>query len=216
QNESLATTRAGLRRSSDPRAVRTRERLFLAVQRLSATEETVTVSRLAREAGVSRAVFYTHFTDVGDLVLRMAEEQYAVIAEAAGTARRSDPHGAMMQAQHDLVAHVEANRQLYRAALQLPVERGITSRMAEVMAGPIREHIAAVGTLPAGLRTDVAAAYIAAAATGLLSGWVLGEVDLDADTLARHLYALMPPWMHSDQTTTTMPAPTGSYEGDRK
>ncbi|MBN9613381.1 MAG: hypothetical protein J0H64_07980, partial [Actinobacteria bacterium] len=61
----------------------------------------------------------------------------------------------------------------------------------------ILQHIERACTPPAGIQPELAANYIAGAATALITSWVLGAVDADEETMAQHLFALMPQWMHS-------------------
>ncbi|MFK4761157.1 TetR/AcrR family transcriptional regulator [Microbacterium sp. ZW T5_45] len=186
--------RRGLRKSSDPRAGRTRERLFAAAQSLCARDDEVSVSALVREAGVSRSAFYTHFADVGELALRMIEPVFEEIAATAAAARAEDPHRAMREAQEGLAAHVHADRSLYRAAFLLPGGT-LLERMRDAMVVPLAAHIETVQP-PEGIRADITAGYIAGAATGVLADWVTGRIDASPSTLADHLYLLMPAWMH--------------------
>jgi len=48
---------------------------------------TVSVDELAREAGISRATFYLHFRNKGDVVRRLMEEVEKEVAAAAGVSR---------------------------------------------------------------------------------------------------------------------------------
>lgn len=191
----LAAVRGGLRDSADPRVQRTRQKLFDAVERLSAEPGEVTVSAIVTASGVSRATFYTHFADIDELALRMQESAFDAIAASARADHDGDPTAAMLASQRRLVEHYDDHRSLYAAVYRLPAGRGVQARVAWVMAGSIRSHIQDTGTLPPGLDPDLAATYIANAATGLLVSWVLGEVDAEPGQLAEHLLHLMPAWM---------------------
>lgn len=186
--------RRALRDSDDPRAARTRLSLFEATQRLCADGRDVSVSAIVREASVSRSVFYTHFADLGELALRMTEPSFADIAAHAAVERDADPRQAMLEAQRRLVEHFAEHGALYRAAFQLPGD-AVVDRVRATMQPPIDAHIEAVGA-PGGLRPELAARYIASAATHVLAAWVRGEIEADAEVIAHHLYALMPTWMH--------------------
>lgn len=194
---SLAAVRGGLRDSADPRVQRTRQKLFDAVERLSVQPAEVTVSAIVAESGVSRATFYTHFADIDELALRMQESAFEAIAASARADQGGDPTASMRASQRRLVDHYADHRSLYAAVYRLPAGRGVQARVAWVMAGAIRSHILDTGVLPPGLDPDLAATYIANAATGLLVSWVLGELDADAEQLAEHLLHLMPVWMHA-------------------
>jgi AcrR family transcriptional regulator len=63
-----------------------RERLRVAAETLMAQDESYTalsVERLVREAGISRATFYVYFEDKGDLLRALAEDFVERILEAA-------------------------------------------------------------------------------------------------------------------------------------
>jgi AcrR family transcriptional regulator len=68
------------------RRIEIRDRLRAAVERLMAQDESYTelsVERLVREAGISRATFYVYFEDKGDLLQALAEDFIERIIEAA-------------------------------------------------------------------------------------------------------------------------------------
>ncbi|WP_139417895.1 TetR/AcrR family transcriptional regulator [Agromyces laixinhei] len=199
-NIPLAAVRSGIRRSADPRAVRTRERIASAVQRLSHGGREVTVRAIVAEAAVSRATFYTHFADLEELALWLQSSTFEVLAEAERSeADAGDPAEAMLVSQQRLVEHYAQNRALYAAVFTIPVARGMQSAVAQTMARRIRDHIVDRADLPAALDAHLSALYIANAATGVIVAWVLDEVEADADAIASHLFELMPRWMHRDR-----------------
>lgn len=162
----------------------------------------MSVSAVVREAGVSRSVFYTHFADLSELALRMIEPVFTELAAQAAAARDDDPVRAMRDAHDGLVAHIDAERSLYRAALTLPGNT-LREQMREAMLVPLLDHVETVGA-PEGLRAELAARYVAGAATTVLADWATGAVEASADEIALHLSALMPAWMHErrDESST--------------
>jgi hypothetical protein len=109
----------------------------------------------------------------------------------------------MQDAQRRLAEHFAEHRALYRAAFQLPGD-AVVDRVRAAMQPPIVAHVEAVGA-PAGVRPDLAARYIASAATHVLAAWIRGEVDADTEDIAHHLYALMPAWMHERPNASSEP-----------
>ena len=199
--------RGSLRSSTDPRPTRTRTRLFEAADRVVARGGTPTVTAIVAEAGVSRASFYAHFSGIDDLAIRLQDEALAEIAAQAVLDDAAHDAEAMLASQRRLVAHYAEHRALYRTVLSLPSAGDAASRAADAMAATIAARIEEVATPPAGIDPALAAAYIASAATGLIVSWLLGRVDADEETIARHLLELMPVWMHT---------PTGPIDdGDR-
>ncbi|WEK61252.1 MAG: TetR family transcriptional regulator [Candidatus Microbacterium colombiense] len=205
----LASVRDGIRSSTDPRATATRARLFDAVRDLADDGSEVTVRSVAERAEVSRATFYTHFSGVDDLALHLQEQAFHDIAEGSRPTDAGAVDATLMErSQRALIAHYAAYRSLYAAAFSVAVPRGAESRVAALMRVEILAHIRTFAHPPAGIDADIAATYIAHAATGVIASWVLGDLEATEDELARHLTQLMPRWMHS-----SIPAVTGDADG---
>ena len=192
--------RGSLRASSDPRPTRTRTRIFEAADRVVSRGDDPSVSAIATEAGVSRATFYSHFSGVDDLAIRLQDEALAEIAAQAVVDDAAHSAEAMLASQRRLVAHYAQHRALYRTVLSLPAAGDAASRATDAMATTIAARIEEVATPPTGIDPTLAATYIASAATGLIVAWVLGRVDADEETIAQHLLDLMPVWMHTAPT----------------
>lgn len=191
----LVGVRAGLRSSSDPRAEATRARLFDAVRELSSAGAEISVSSVAKTAGVGRATFYTHFSGVDDLALHLQETTFHAIAAET---RAEFAHGgdSLARSQRALIAHYAAYRPLYAATFAVAVPRGVESRVAALMRDEILAHMRLLADIPPEIDPELAATYIANAATGLIASWVLGDVESEPERLADHLTRLLPPWMH--------------------
>jgi AcrR family transcriptional regulator len=195
----MRALRGGLRSSADPRAQRTRQKVFDAVEQLVGEGGDVTVSAIVGRAGVSRATFYTHFADLDDLAVRLQEAAFDDIAAVARREHSDSDSGAMLASQVRLVQHYADHRPLYAAIFSLPNAQVVQARVSDAMERDIREHIEdlrGAGRLPQGVLVEIAARYLADAATGVIVAWVVGRLDADVDTLARHLLELMPRWMH--------------------
>jgi AcrR family transcriptional regulator len=184
------------KRSSDPRAERVRNDLFAAAERMGLQGLPISVSSLVQQAGVSRSAFYVHFADLADFALRLQQLHFDAIARAAEADLVSDPRAAMLQSQRDLVSHFAANRDLYRLAFSVAGTTGIGEDTAVAIERALRRHIDLFCSPPAGIRSDLASPYVAGAATNLIAAWLLGTVAADEETLAQHLFTLMPPWMY--------------------
>lgn len=192
--------RQGLRTSSDPRAVRTRARFFEAATRAALEGRPVSVSELTRRVGMSRAVFYTHFTDLSDLAARLQESQIADIARLARIEAGRDVNGAFRAAHRSLVDHLFTHRSLYSAVLALPESGAVTDRIAHAMAVAIRAHLDEVHPRPGGARSEVAAVYLGHAVAGLVVAWLRGELVLGRDELVAALDELLPAWMYPEES----------------
>lgn len=170
------------------------------------TGASISVSSLVLEAGVSRSAFYVHFSDLSDFALALQRTHFDAIARAAQHGRATHPRQAMLQAQRELVTHFAVNRDLYRMTFTLSGAFGTGQGTASAIEQSIRRHIDDLDDLPPEVRPDLAAAYIAGAATNLIASWVFESFDADEETIARHLFALMPSWMYSDRHSTPHPA----------
>lgn len=190
----IAGVRDGLRSSSDPRVEATRAKLFDAIRELSAAGEDISVSSVAKAAGVGRATFYTHFSGIDDLALHLQETTFHALALEA-RAEIAQGGDALAQSQHALIAHYGAYRPLYAATFSVAVPRGVESRVAALMREEILAHIRLLIDMPAGVDPDLAATYLAHAAMGLIASWVVGDVETEPERLADHLTDLMPAWM---------------------
>ncbi|MBU4215790.1 MAG: TetR family transcriptional regulator [Actinobacteria bacterium] len=200
-----AQLRVQLRSSADPRVARTRARLFGAIRQLSGDGRGVTVSSVADAAGVSRSVFYTHFEDLADLALQLLEPHFAAIAAYVQGQAQVEPHAAMLDAQRRLVAVFVENRTLFAAVLGAERTRAVvTDGLRRAIETALARRMDRIGGVPAPLRADVAAAYVSAASTHVLVAWLVGDLALDEEALAQHLFALMPAWLHAGPTTPSL------------
>lgn len=202
-NTPIEGIRHTLSGSTDPRVARTRAAILAAVHRLlAAGHESVSVTDIVRESGISRSSFYSHFASLTELAISMLGEEYARIAELDRDLRLANTVSdldAMRLSQERLVDHYVANRALYAAAVALSAETD--RRAASEMAAPILENLRVLADLPPQLRAEIASVYIANAAVGLLHAWLRGEVEATRDQLVTHLVDLLPPWFsHPDQT----------------
>jgi AcrR family transcriptional regulator len=194
-NEAL---REGLRESTDPRVSRTRAAILAAVQSFSDSPAEMSVSAITREAGISRASFYSHFSGLDELATSLHREAFLAIGELFRLDQLDGPD-ALRRSQKRLVAHFAENRALYSAVAVLPASKESHLASVRAMAAIIEQTLDAHPALPAGLQPAATARYIAGAAYGLLDAWVAGDVDLDDDLLADHLVRLLPPWFSNDR-----------------
>jgi len=83
----VSVTRRRGRAAETPAAAAMEERLLAALERLLEDDATITavsVERLAREAGISRATFYLHFRDKSDLIERLIDRVEEDVITAGG------------------------------------------------------------------------------------------------------------------------------------
>ncbi len=209
-----AQLRAQLRSSADPRVARTRATLFAAVRRLPGDGRDVTVSAVAAAAGVSRSVFYTHFEDLADLALQLIEPHLASVADyvVVQNQTHADPGTAMLDAQRRLTAFFRENRALFVSVLRAePTRAVVVEGLRQALQQSVAGHLDRLGGVPAPWQADVVTVYFSAAAVQVVVAWLLGELVLDEEALAQHLFALMPVWLYTGPTT---PSPSTAHEED--
>ena len=176
--------------SADPRVQRTRAAIAEAVAGLTAAGEPITVASIAREAGISRASFYSHYASLDELALSLMRDSFVSIADLW----RADPDApteAMRTSQQRLVAHFAANRGLYSAYAAMPVSKENYLAAVRTMAAVIEPTLTGnpgAGDVPA------AARYIAGAAYGLIDAWLTDDIALTDEALVDQLVRMLPPW----------------------
>jgi len=185
--------RRAIEASSDPRVARTRAALFTAATSLASEGEPVTVSSVARAAGVSRASFYSHFEGLDDLSAGLMHEAFRRIADLY-SADADEPLEAMRHSQERLVRYFADNRALFAGAAAVPVSREGYLLGVRTMAAVIESALVDHPRRPDELLIDATARYIAGAAYGLIDAWLTGELELTSTQLVEHLVALLPPW----------------------
>jgi AcrR family transcriptional regulator len=192
-NASSSSNRLSLQHSNDPRAARTRARIADAVHELSLSGGEISVTSIARTAGISRASFYSHYASVDELANTLRRDAILFIGELY-LVERNRTTAALIRSQERIVAHVAEHRALYRAVAALPASRDThllsVRAFARVIERAMSGHIAA----PEGLDVPAVALYIASATNGMLDSWIAGELDLTEAELVDHLTRLLPPW----------------------
>lgn len=199
-NQSL---RDGSGQSTDPRVARTRAGILEAVRALSDAGDELTVTTIARAAGVSRASFYAHYAGLDDLANSLRRDAFLLIGELYDVeVHRAD---ALDLSQERLVAHFAANRGLYSAVAALPVSKQAYLADVRAMAAIIEGELTGHPGLPDGLQVAATARYIAGAAYGLLDAWIADELEppLTEPELVQHLLQLLPPWFRATRRKET-------------
>src|SRR6201994_2850252 len=114
--------RKAMTANTDPRAVRTREKLISAFHQAIRDSEPrdMSVSALARAAGVNRTSFYEHFASPEDLAIHALSELLDVVSNADIAMRAQHAvtgAEASRRALHQIVSFVAAQRDSYARVL---------------------------------------------------------------------------------------------------
>jgi AcrR family transcriptional regulator len=215
-------------RVPDPRALRTRQAIFEAVERraaedsagvapgdsAAAEERDITVSDIVRVAGISRSSFYAHFDDVADVAAGLLAASFAGISEPAADAESDaasrDNADALRLGYSRLVDHLTDRYGFYSSLRALPSMRGAYD---DAVTGYCRDLVRSVlpSELPPGIDPEFTARYVAGGSLAVLGGWIGGRLDGTDDELVDHLVAQLPGWL----TETAPSHPVGSRSGSR-
>lgn len=206
--QSAPSPRDGLRRSTDPRALRTRAQIAAAAEALAVRGSALSVSAVAREAGISRASFYAHFGGLEDLAVHLQEASLAEIlrgerddvrreaARAEDDDARRPPTDAKRRALLRFAAHVDEHRTFYAAVLALGNSPEIERRVATAIAQAMTQRLPASPTPPAGTDIGLSVRILATGYAALLHEWVRGHVDAPVAEVAASMLGVMPEWMY--------------------
>ncbi|APU38863.1 MULTISPECIES: TetR/AcrR family transcriptional regulator [unclassified Streptomyces] len=179
-------------RPEDPRTARTRARLreSLLAQCAGRPLAEISVSAVARRAGVGRATFYLHYDDLTALAVDACADvvHAAVDALHAWQADPSPlPPARPPAALAEFLTGAAERAPLYRGLL-LPGGSGpLGDRLHRELRARARAERAAVGAP----QPELVASAVAATFTGVLADWLHGEVPADPAALADHLWPLL-------------------------
>ncbi|WP_288865298.1 TetR/AcrR family transcriptional regulator [uncultured Corynebacterium sp.] len=147
--------------STDPRAIRTRNALVQATIGLLKTHTVaeLNVSQIVKEAGVSRQVFYQHFTDRDGLVLATAQDMIKEAYEgfAARFSMDRDFQAAVTALTETLTDHYEAAVHI----IDSPVHGQLDQEVVRIMLPTMREALREREGADPQLLDDMAKFYIA-------------------------------------------------------
>ena len=178
-------------------------------------ESELSVSAVARQAGIHRSSFYAHFDSIDEVAVDLLDESLVTIAELGWRLRSGDRRPSDEEARDllHLVEHVADQRRMYTAVLVTAdgasqahrhVAGVLTSRFEEAL---IRHG--AVGTVDA-TTVHATAIGVGAAMTAILSAWLRGDLVCSRERLAEHLESVLPAWTR--QLTNPSPHQGDSHE----
>lgn len=188
---------------SDPRFLRTRQRLHDAMFRLAERQDitTVTVAEIAREAGIERTTFYLHYADRQAFLDAMGEsllQEFAAIGRmfedlkvlpSGGSLPKGPPSTFWVTAQHPA---------LYRQLLNGTASFTFTSRLEQLFEAQFQSIWQQLGRVkdPGSPPLTFRARYAAAASIGLLRLWLDEGDNQDAEQFATWMWDLLNPlWL---------------------
>jgi len=190
----------------DPRQARTFDTLRAAVIELASAKsiDEVSVTELARSAGVTRETFYRHHSSPVDLLAAVlgAELDELLATTAALPASTGGDRSVFEQPERALLEHVAAHAAIYRNALSPHLTARLrdllTESIQKQLLGHLRRH-PHIAPEVSGRRPDeraqaMFAAYAASGTVGAIEAWLVsGDLD-DADAATQAILAASPEW----------------------
>jgi len=187
--------------NSDPRAVRTREKLIGAFNEAvrDCDPRDMSVSALTRAAGVNRTSFYGHFASPEDLAIHALSELFDVVGDA----------DIVMRSQHT-VSGVEASRQALRQIVGFVAQRrasyarllgpGAVPRLVRAVTDAFTERtvasLEAMMARPREADPRVTAQFLACGLLGVIGAWLADEESpWTAEQLVEVLIQCLPGWL---------------------
>ncbi len=187
----------------DARARRSRDRLHSAVLRMAAERPVgqVSISELAREAGVHRSTFYEHAASPVELlrqalVAELDDLRQGLLVEPAAGSAADIATGVTLS----VLRHIESHIALYRRDLLGDGRRACgpcSARTSWSPAGCCSTSAGSGSSTGPGIGNevvaDLAVRLIADGTAGAIAGW-LERPELSADDFLRAYQRLLPPW----------------------
>ena len=205
------------RRSTDPRAVASQRHLVEARTKVVKAEGfgAASVTRIAREAGLSRSGFYEQFASVDELALFILDDLVTEIGALdfeARTVLGADGQAVSEFALELILQSVFEHRELYEHLLLSERAGGTVARAIQGFARGSRPIMALARPQWPDARIDLLASSFA----GLIVSGVMHALSTGhpptAHDLARELVSFMPPWLFiadgSDAQTERSPGET--------
>ncbi|WP_432519434.1 TetR/AcrR family transcriptional regulator [Kineococcus sp. SYSU DK006] len=184
----------------DARARRSLERLSTAVLDLAGRKapETLSVSEVARVAGVHRSTFYEHSDSPSELLRTVLRTELDAVRERhLGGQAPPDVALQVHQTTLEVLEHLERHRAVYLRSFASPSDASLRTMLGEhVRASVLLLLERGAVTSPVGDRA-LAAQYLAEGAVGALSVWLAGPAPRSAEAFLADYARLVPPWWPS-------------------
>jgi AcrR family transcriptional regulator len=187
--------------NTDPRAVRTREKLIGAFHRAirESDPRDMSVSALARAAGVNRTSFYEHFASPEDLAIHALSELFDVVSHADIAMRAGHSvtgAEASRRALHEIVGFVAAQRDSYARVLG----PGAAPRLLQAVAAAFTERtvqaLEPMDVRPPAADPRITAQFLAGGVLGVIGAWLAEpEPALSPGQVVEALIQCLPSWL---------------------
>ena len=190
--------------SSDPRALRTRQKLVDAFHAAVADADpaAMSVASLTRAAGVNRTSFYSHFASPEDLAIHALSDLFDMVGDADILMRseHSVPaEEASRRALRDIVGFVYERRDSYARVLGPGAAPRLLRAVTEAFTERTVASLERVGTCPPGADVRVTARFLAGGVLGVIGAWLSDDRSRwTPDELVEALIHCLPGWLNID------------------
>ena len=190
--------------NTDPRAVRTRQKL------VDAFHETIrdcdldgmSVSSLARAAGVNRTSFYEHFASPEDLAIHALSDLFDVVrnADMAMRSQHTVPAAeASRRALREIVYFVHERRESYLRLLGPGAAPQLVRAVGQAFTERTVQALERMEARPADADPRVTAQFLAGGVLGVIGAWLADQAGpWSPDQLVEALIQCLPGWLNSD------------------
>lgn len=173
-------------RAPDPRPARTRAAIIAAVEHLGRQHQDLSVSQVVVQASLSRSSFYSQFNDIGDVAVQLIRELYSDADVPANGPTK------LKQAVSHLLGEFQKRKHLYATVLGSNAAVSAEWEVCEIVAQAwqliLEPH------LPADLKPEFAARYIASGVIACIVAWLRSEDEVPAADLESQLLLALPDW----------------------
>jgi AcrR family transcriptional regulator len=187
--------------NTDPRAIRTREKLVGAFHEAirDSDPRDMSVSALARAAGVNRTSFYEHFASPEDLAIHALSELFDVVSNADIVMRAQHAvtgAEASRRALHEVVSFVAAQRDSYARVLGPGAAPRLLHAVAEAFTERTVQALEPMDVRPPEADPRITARFLAGGVLGVIGAWLAEpEPGLSPDQVVEALIQCLPGWL---------------------
>ena len=199
-----AGRRQSMAGNTDPRAVRTREKLVAAFHEAVRDRDPggMSVSALARAAGVNRTSFYEHFASPEELAIHALGDLFDVVrnADIVMRSQHSVPAAeASRRALREIVGFVHERRETYVRLLGPGAAPALVQAVTEAFTERTVQALEQMDARPAGADPQVTARFLAGGVLGVIGAWLADQpAQWPPDRLVEALIWCLPGWLNAD------------------
>jgi AcrR family transcriptional regulator len=192
--------REAMTSSTDPRAVRTREKLVDAFHQAiqESDPRQMSVSALARAAGVNRTSFYEHFASPEDLAIHALSELFDVVSNtdiALRSGHSVSGAEASRRALRQIVGFVGERRGPYARLLGPGAAPQLVRAVAEAFTERTVLALEPMDVRPPEADPRVTAQFLAGGVLAVVGAWLADPNPAPADQVVEALIQCLPSWL---------------------